>query len=62
MPALATARHRTAVPPAPTGEGWRPVVFAAITAILVLFTAASSTPSPLYVVYQQQWELLGRRR
>ena len=34
---------------------WRPVVFAAITAILVLFTAASSTPSPLYVVYQQEW-------
>lgn len=29
--------------------------FAAITAILVLFTAASSVPSPLYVVYQQQW-------
>ena len=29
--------------------------FAAITAILVLFTAGSSVPSPLYVVYQQQW-------
>jgi MFS family permease len=32
-----------------------PVAFGAITAIFVLFTAASSVPSPLYVVYQQQW-------
>jgi MFS family permease len=32
-----------------------PAAFAAITAILVLFTAASSVPSPLYVVYQQAW-------
>ena len=32
-----------------------PVAFAAITAIFVLFTAASSVPSPLYVVYQQEW-------
>jgi MFS family permease len=31
------------------------VAFAAVTAIFVLFTAASSVPSPLYVVYQQQW-------
>ncbi|MEA2191307.1 MAG: hypothetical protein QOI73_1428, partial [Solirubrobacteraceae bacterium] len=31
------------------------VSFAAIAAIFVLFTAASSAPSPLYVVYQQQW-------
>jgi MFS family permease len=29
--------------------------FAAITAIFVTFMAASSAPSPLYVVYQQQW-------
>jgi MFS family permease len=33
-----------------------PAAFAAITAIFVLFTAASSVPSPLYVVYQQQWD------
>ncbi len=33
----------------------RPVAFGAIAAILVLFAAASSAPSPLYVVYQQQW-------
>ena len=33
----------------------RPMSFAAITAIFVTFMAASSAPSPLYVVYQQQW-------
>jgi MFS family permease len=32
-----------------------PLAFAAITAIFVTFTAASSAPSPLYVVYQEQW-------
>jgi MFS family permease len=30
-------------------------VFVAVAAIVVLFLAASSAPSPLYVVYQQQW-------
>jgi MFS family permease len=29
--------------------------FAAVAAIFVLFMAASSAPSPLYVVYQQNW-------
>ncbi|NJP47310.1 MFS transporter [Actinacidiphila epipremni] len=29
--------------------------FAAVAAVFVLFMAASSAPSPLYVVYQQQW-------
>ncbi|GAB2882368.1 MFS transporter [Streptomyces mayteni] len=29
--------------------------FAAVAAIFVLFTAASSAPSPLYVVYQEAW-------
>ncbi|WP_067495150.1 MFS transporter [Actinoplanes sp. TFC3] len=33
----------------------RPVAFAAIAAIFIAFTAASSAPSPLYVVYQQLW-------
>jgi MFS family permease len=33
----------------------RPVAFAAIAAIFVTFTAASAAPSPLYVVYQQEW-------
>lgn len=33
----------------------RGAAFAAIAAIFVLFMAASSAPSPLYVVYQHQW-------
>ncbi|HVW40692.1 MAG TPA: MFS transporter [Amycolatopsis sp.] len=32
-----------------------PAAFAAVAAILVLFLAASSAPTPLYVVYQQEW-------
>src|SRR5664279_6336117 len=32
-----------------------PVAFAGVAAILVLFLAASSAPSPLYVVYQRAW-------
>jgi MFS family permease len=42
-------------PPAPRGGLSVPVAFAAVTAIFVLFTAASSVPSPLYVVYQEEW-------
>ncbi|MEN3303030.1 MFS transporter, partial [Pseudonocardia sp.] len=38
-----------------TGAGSRTRTFAAVAAIVVLFLAASSAPSPLYVVYQQQW-------
>jgi MFS family permease len=44
--------------PAPAGTGrglGRGPAFAAIAAVFVLFLAASSAPSPLYVVYQQQW-------
>jgi MFS family permease len=33
----------------------RPVAFAAITAIFVIFAAAASAPTPLYVVYQREW-------
>jgi hypothetical protein len=32
-----------------------PAAFAATTAIFVLFAAAASAPSPLYVVYQKEW-------
>src|SRR5713226_7948042 len=32
-----------------------PVAFAAITAVFVLFAAAASAPTPLYVVYQKEW-------
>jgi MFS family permease len=58
MPTLTTSPDDIVLPETPaaaTAALWRPGVFAAITAILVLFTAASSTPSPLYVVYQQEW-------
>ena len=34
----------------------RAVAFPGVAAILVLFLAASSAPSPLYAVYQQQWQ------
>ncbi len=44
----------TAVPPG-SGRLSRPAAFAALTAVLALFLAASSAPSPLYVVYQEQW-------
>lgn len=30
-------------------------VFSSVAAILVLFLAASSAPTPIYVIYQQQW-------
>jgi MFS family permease len=33
----------------------RPAAFASITAVFVLFAAAAAAPSPLYVVYQQEW-------
>ncbi len=33
----------------------RPAAFGAVTATTVTFMAASSAPSPLYVVYQQNW-------
>jgi MFS family permease len=33
-----------------------PAAFAALAVVFVLFMAASSAPSPLYVVYQQQWD------
>ena len=32
-----------------------PLAFGATTAIFVLFAAAASAPSPLYVVYQREW-------
>ena len=42
-------------PPGRTNGLSRPVAFAAITGIFVLFAAAASAPTPLYVVYQRQW-------
>jgi MFS family permease len=43
----------TVAPLRPTAPRVR--TFAAVAAVVVLFLAASSAPSPLYVVYQQQW-------
>ena len=50
VPAAAVAAGRPLAARLP-----RPAAFAAITAVFVLFTAAASAPSPLYVVYQQEW-------
>lgn len=33
----------------------RPAAFASVAAVFVLFMAASSAPSPLYVIYQHEW-------
>jgi MFS family permease len=38
-----------------SGRLSRGTSFAAVAAIFVLFMAASGVPSPLYVVYQQEW-------
>jgi MFS family permease len=42
-------------PAAESGRLSFPIAFAAITAIFVLFAAAASAPTPLYVVYQRLW-------
>ena len=42
----------------PAGRSRRlslPIAFGATTAIFVLFAAAASAPTPLYVVYQKAW-------
>ncbi|MET9561751.1 MFS transporter [Streptomyces tauricus] len=46
----------TAPPRRSRRELKRPTAFAAIAVVFVLFMAASSAPSPLYVVYQQRWD------
>jgi MFS family permease len=42
-------------PAASSGRLSFPLAFAATSAILVLFAAAASAPTPLYVVYQKEW-------
>jgi MFS family permease len=56
-----TVEHTPAVAADPS-FGWGrsrrlsfPIAFGASSAILVLFAAAASAPSPLYVVYQKEW-------
>ncbi|MGW5349529.1 MFS transporter [Streptomyces sp. NPDC004031] len=51
----APRRSSTALRPARRRGLGRGAAFAAIAAIFVLFMAASSAPSPLYVVYQHAW-------
>src|SRR3954466_15540553 len=53
MPELVAADP--AVRTAYAGRLSRRTAFAAISVIFVVFMAASSAPSPLYVVYQQLW-------
>jgi MFS family permease len=48
LPAPAIAQHRPR-------RLSRPASFTAVAVLAVLFPAASSAPSPLYVVYQQEW-------
>lgn len=55
---MSTSTAPSAIPAAPRlarGRLSRPAAFGTIAAILVLFAAASSAPSPLYVVYQREW-------
>ncbi|MET7743405.1 MFS transporter [Streptomyces sp. NPDC005385] len=61
MPGSAPPQSKTSPPAvdAPPARGrrelGRPAAFAALAVVFVLFMAASSAPSPLYVVYQQEW-------
>src|SRR3954465_14242043 len=55
---MSAARAATPARPARTQSGTaalRARSFAGVGAVVVVFLAASSAPSPLYVVYQQQW-------
>jgi MFS family permease len=51
-PAIAVPQHDAA---GRSGRLSIPSAFAAITAIFVIFAAAASAPTPLYVVYQKEW-------
>ncbi len=57
LPANQTPRPPGTVPPRRRRRELNPTTaFAALAVVFVLFMAASSAPSPLYVVYQQQWD------
>src|SRR6202521_5069548 len=51
----AVTEDSQARPPGQAGRLSLRIAFAAITAIFVLFAAAASAPTPLYVVYQKAW-------
>ena len=52
---MSTAQTTLEGTPGRTGRLSLPIAFAAVAAILVLFAAAASAPTPLYVVYQREW-------
>ena len=54
MRAISTVDPRKA-PVGRPGALSYPIAFAATTVIFVLFAAAASAPTPLYVVYQKEW-------
>src|SRR5229473_1766435 len=56
-PAIALSATAEPQKAAPGGSGRLsfPIAFGAISAIFVLFAAAASAPTPLYVVYQKEW-------
>ncbi len=54
LPDVANAKPQIG-PAGQTNRLSRSIAFAAITAIFVLFAAAASAPTPLYVVYQKEW-------
>ena len=51
----AVTEDSRSMPPGRAGRLSRPIAFPATTAIFVLFAAAASAPTPLYVVYQKAW-------
>jgi MFS family permease len=59
MRSLSAPPADVSAPPARRTRLSRPAAFTIITAIFVLFAAAASAPSPLYVVYQQEWGFSG---
>jgi MFS family permease len=59
MRSLSAPPADVSAPPARRPRLSRPAAFTIITAIFVLFAAAASAPSPLYVVYQQEWGFSG---
>lgn len=59
MRSLSAPSADVSAPPARRPRLSRPAAFTIVTAIFVLFAAAASAPSPLYVVYQQEWGFSG---
>jgi MFS family permease len=54
-PGRAAPPEAGAVPAPPRARLPRAAAFATVAAMFVLFAATSAAPSPLYIVYQQEW-------